>query len=122
MRFPGVFFRFIPAAVLILSCTSAPQKVNNPEPQKAVTYADEEITPDPGASSEIPARREFPVNPAFRPCDDFYQYACSKVNESFKLREDRSYHDFAFSDSSERLLEAKKKFMKELGQASGAPA
>ncbi len=32
------------------------------------------------------------------------------------MREDRSIHTFAFSDSRERLLEVKKKFMKELPQ------
>jgi putative endopeptidase len=68
-------------------------------------------------SSEIPARREFPVNPNINPCQDFYQYTCSIVNKSFKLREDRSYHDFAFSDSAERLLLDKKNFLKDLVQA-----
>jgi putative endopeptidase len=65
-------------------------------------------------SSEIPARREFPVNPKISACVDFYEYACSEVNASFKLRPDRSFHDFAFSDSAERLLEAKKTFFKNI--------
>ncbi len=63
------------------------------------------------ASSEIPERREFPVNEELNPCEDFYEYTCSKVIESFKLREDRSAHTFSFSDSSERLLESKKAYL-----------
>lgn len=71
------------------------------------------------ASSDIPARREFPVNEKTSPCDNLYEHACSKVIESFKLREDRRRHAFAFSDSSERILEFKKKTMAELAKASG---
>ncbi len=67
-------------------------------------------------SSEIPAKREFPVNPEVQPCQNFYEYTCSRVNASFKLREDRSNHTFSFSDSAERVLEAKKKFLKDLNQ------
>jgi putative endopeptidase len=62
-------------------------------------------------SSEIPARREFPVSPEIKPCEDFHAYVCSKAEASFKLRDDRSHHVFSFSDSSERILEFKKKFM-----------
>jgi putative endopeptidase len=69
-------------------------------------------------SSEIPARREFPINEKADPCKDFYQYTCSKVNQSFKLREDRSSHTFSFSDSAERLLESKKTFLKDLTTTS----
>jgi putative endopeptidase len=65
-------------------------------------------------SSEIPLKREFPVNPDMNPCENFYAYTCSKVDESFKLREDRSIHTFSFSDSAERILESKKKYLKEL--------
>lgn len=65
-------------------------------------------------SSAIPEKREFPVNSEINPCEDFHKYVCSKVESSFKLREDRSLHMFAFSDSRERLLEVKKKFMREL--------
>ncbi len=61
-------------------------------------------------SSEIPLKREFPLNAKEKPCNDFHKYVCSNVEASFKLREDRSLHDFAFSDSSERILEAKKAF------------
>ncbi len=68
-------------------------------------------------TSVIPERREFPVNPDANPCQDFYKYTCSKVNEGFKLREDRSSHTFAFSDSSERLLNKKKDFFKTLKSA-----
>lgn len=69
-------------------------------------------TPEP--SSKIPDRREFLLNTKIKPCDDFHKYVCSNVEASFKLRDDRSIHTFSFSDSEERLLEIKKKFMKEL--------
>ncbi len=65
-------------------------------------------------SSDIPERREFPVNDNINPCENFYEYACSNAVSSFKLREDRSNHTFAFSDSRERILEKKKSFLKEL--------
>lgn len=65
-------------------------------------------------SSAIPDKREFPVNTKVNPCEDFHKYVCSNVEASFKLREDRRHHVFSFNDSSERLLEAKKKFMREL--------
>lgn len=68
----------------------------------------------PQPSSEIPAKREFPLNTDVNPCDDFHKYVCSKAESSFKLRDDRSHHLFAFSDSRERLLDVKKTFMKEL--------
>lgn len=67
-------------------------------------------------SSEIPAKREFPLNPAINPCDDLYGYACSKVIESFKLRPDRAMHVFSFSDSSERILNFKKKYFVSLSK------
>ena len=71
-------------------------------------------------SSDIPARREFPINAGINPCDNFYEYACSKVNASFKLRDDRSSHTFSFSDSHERLLEKKKAFLKDIGEKKKA--
>ena len=65
-------------------------------------------------SSEIPERRDFPVNKAINPCEDFYEYTCSKVIESFKLRDDRSRHIFSFTDSSERLLKNKTNYLTSL--------
>lgn len=56
-------------------------------------------------SSNIPVRREFPVNEKIKPCEDFYSYACSKVKEGFQMRPERSVHDFAFADSADRILE-----------------
>lgn len=70
----------------------------------------------PKPSSEIPAKREFPLNTEVNPCEDFHQYVCSKAENAFKLREDRSSHTFAFDDSRERLLKIKQSFMKELPQ------
>ena len=61
-------------------------------------------------SSIIPDKREFPVNNEINPCVNFYDYACSKVIDSFELREDRSHHSFSFNDAAERLLEFKKKY------------
>lgn len=71
-------------------------------------------TKSPAPSSTIPEKREFPLNAAVNPCEDFHKYVCSNAEASFKLRDDRSHHLFAFSDSRERLLEVQKKFMKEL--------
>lgn len=68
----------------------------------------------PAPSSQIPAQREFPLNTKVDPCENFHQYVCSNAEAAFKLREDRSRHLFAFSDSRERLLEIQMKFMKEL--------
>lgn len=65
-------------------------------------------------SSIIPDRRDFPVNENINPCDDFHAYVCSKAEDSFKLRDDRSRHLFAFSDSRERLLQIQMDFMKDL--------
>jgi putative endopeptidase len=67
---------------------------------------------------EIPERREFPVNPDINACTDLYQYACSKVISSFKLRDDRSSHTFSFNDSYERILYEKKNYLKQLAASS----
>jgi putative endopeptidase len=73
-------------------------------------------------SSAIPEKREFPINEAVKPCEDFYAYACSRVIDSFELRPDRSNHTFSFSDSAERLLEYKKKYFAGLKDAKPASA
>lgn len=73
-------------------------------------------SPAVAPSSDIPDRREFPVNPNISPCENFYEYACSEAISRFKLRDDRSSHTFAFSDSRERLLDKKKQFLKDLAQ------
>src|SRR3989339_118116 len=70
----------------------------------------ENVTPPDNRSSEIPLKREFPINDKINPCENFYEYACSKVIDSFKLREDRSIHIFSFDDAEERLLDYKKKY------------
>lgn len=65
-------------------------------------------------SSEIPEIRSFELSTTVQPCQDFHAYVCSQVESSFKLREDRSSHTFAFDDSDERLLEKKKYFFKNI--------
>lgn len=73
-------------------------------------------------NSSIPNRREFPVDPLVDPCVDFHAYACGPVERSFKLREDRSTHTFAFGDSAERLLHKKMSFFKNIeGETSLGP-
>lgn len=76
------------------------------------TYAAQSKEGEP--SSDIPEKREYPLNDKANPCDDFHKYVCSNVEASFKLREDRSAHFFAFEDSDERLLEKKKTFFKNI--------
>lgn len=75
------------------------------------TQADQAATQP---SSDIPEVRKFELNPAVNPCDDFHAYVCSKVESSFKLRDDRSAHTFAFDDSDERILDKKKDFFKNI--------
>lgn len=73
-------------------------------------------------SSEIPAKREFPLNTKVNPCENFHKYVCSEAEAAFKLREDRSRHTFSFSDSSERILEAKKSFFADIGKQKNLSA
>ncbi|MBY0369350.1 M13 family metallopeptidase [bacterium] len=70
-----------------------------------------------GATSEIPEKREFPVSTSVSACQNFFEYACNEAIAGFKLREDRSRHIFAFNDSAERLLNAKKDYLDSLGSA-----
>ncbi len=89
----------------------------------AISCSHESLAPvaaDSGVkkSSVIPERREFPVNDKVSPCDNFFQYACSNVVDSFQLRDDRSRHDFAFDDSNERILDFKKKYFVTLASAN----
>ena len=67
-------------------------------------------------SSAIPDKREYPVDNSINPCVNFYDYACNSVINSFELREDRSRHVFAFDDTEERLLEAKKEYFSTLAK------
>ena len=65
-------------------------------------------------TSEIPDRRDFPVDANVNACNDFFKYACGPAIDKFQLREDRSRHIFAFNDSYERVLNAKKDYLKGL--------
>ena len=65
-------------------------------------------------SSKIPEKRNYTLKKDVNPCDDFHEYVCSDVENSFQLRDDRSSHIFAFEDSDERLLEKRKAFSKKL--------
>ncbi len=77
----------------------------------AVSYAKNSVP-----TSDIPMKREFPVNSEVNPCDNFHAYVCSIAESQFKLRDDRSRHTFSFNDSRERLLDAKKNFMKNISK------
>ena len=65
-------------------------------------------------TSVIPEKRLFPLNDKVNPCDNFHAYVCENAEKSFKLRDDRSSHIFAFDDSEERILEKKKTFLKNI--------
>ncbi len=73
------------------------------------------------SGTEIPEKREFILDLKVSPCDDFHQYVCGSVEKSFKLREDRSAHTFAFDDSDERILEKKKTFFKNIENEKKLP-
>jgi putative endopeptidase len=109
--------RFIAPVLLLAACTGS--KVT---PLSGTTTSP---SPSPATlepSSAIPDRREFPVNTAVSPCENFYEYACSIPVSRFKLREDRSRHLFAFNDSAERILNSKKKYLGQLlGRGPLAP-
>lgn len=102
--FPSIFVAATLATTMLSSFTLAATTSGVPEAQ----------TKGPVPSSEIPAKREFPLNTDVNPCQDFHAYVCSKAEAAFKLRPDRSTHTFSFGDSRERLLESKKKFMSEI--------
>lgn len=61
-------------------------------------------------SSDIPERRLFPLSSKVSACENFHDYVCDNVENSFELRPDRSSHTFSFSDSFERILNKKKEF------------
>lgn len=82
------------------------------QPHQAVASNEKKLTET--RPSEIPDRRVFEVNDKINPCEDFHAYVCSRAEDSFQMREDRSSHIFSFDDSSERLLEAKKNFFKNI--------
>lgn len=82
--------------------------------QPSPAAASSNDTPVTAGPSEIPEKRIFELNDKINPCDDFHAYVCSKAENSFTMREDRSSHTFAFDDSSERILEKKKSFFKNI--------
>lgn len=99
------FFSSIFAMIAILAACTLRQgesraPLSSPQPIGAVPG-------DQPATSEIPEKREYPVNSLAKPCDGFYQYACAVPISRFKLREDRSRHILSINDSAERILKAK---------------
>lgn len=85
---------------------AAPKFASMKKPTKSELYQ----------GARVPEKREYPLSQKIKPCDDFYNYVCSEVNNNFKLPDDRSRHSFAFSDPSERLLTAKINYLKFLSQ------
>ncbi len=79
----------------------------------------EAVPGDQPATSDIPLKRQYPVNRLVAPCDGFYEYACSVPVSRFKLREDRSRHIFSINDSVERILTAKTRKLTDLITESG---
>lgn len=77
---------------------------------KAHQNTDTKALPMSKKSSEIPDRRMFPLSSTVSACENFHDYVCSDVENSFELRPDRSSHTFSFSDSFERILNKKKEF------------
>ncbi len=94
---------------LIFAACTHPDTKAGPKSEVEICHA---------SSSEIPDRREFPVNEQINPCDDFYEFACSKALSCFQLREDRSRHIFSFNDAAERLLLKKREYLKNLSTQS----
>jgi putative endopeptidase len=97
MKIQKILSAALVSSLFTLSSFAAPANVSRPAP-----------------SSAIPEKREFPLSKTELPCNDFHKYVCSEVESSFKLRDDRRSHTFAFNDSYERLLDIKKKFMAEI--------
>lgn len=62
--------------------------------------------------TKIPARRAFKLNDKINPCEDFHAYVCSNEEKNFKLPSDRSSWTFSFTDHRERLLDAKKQYLR----------
>lgn len=85
------------------SSEAASKKDSSPENQAPMT-----------ADLEIPKERKFPKNKKISPCENYYDYVCSRVNESFTLPRDKSSYSFAFSDSNERIFRQKNKFLQSL--------
>lgn len=115
MGFYKVFNFFL--CSLLVALAISPLATGKPK----TSQSSNEIPRYPIPTSEIPQRRDFPLNQKVNPCENFHQYVCSQVESSFKLREDRRAHTFAFNDSFERLLEKKKSFMKEISQKNPSP-
>ena len=65
---------------------------------------------------DVPEKREFPLSKKVKPCENFYDYVCSEVVNNFKMPADKSKYVFSFSDSYERLLVKKNKFLADLSK------
>ena len=70
---------------------------------------------------KVPVQRDFPFSKTVSACENFHQYVCGEVEKSFELPKDRSSWFFSFSDNDEKLLNAKKNYMKWIDQG-GSPS
>ena len=95
-------------------CDLDPQQPESPYPKAKPVLEISSSSFAAFSSSKIPDVRQFPVNSKVDPCENFYEYACSRAVNDFTLRDDRSRHIFAFNDSRERLLNTKKEFLQKL--------
>lgn len=99
---------FVLLFAFVLDPAFAARKKKESKPPTELTAA------DLLKGAKVPERREFPLSSTVKPCEDFHKYVCGTAEANFKLPKDRARWIFSFSDSSERLLQAKKNYFKAL--------